>query len=222
MTIAKNENFKAKLRKILEEYFSYDELEVLSYDLGFSADVFGKTSKLTLCLRIVDYCSHHSKLKELVEKIKQERPEISERLDGVKDEKASGSLYINTSTPSKTNLTTGSVDFVRDLRKFDADGSIYRKALKIITRAKNSVQVVWAPSQFPKPANHNRGPKWRSARVEYYENLLTKCRTKRSFRYSRILQLPPSRYIQTDVNDGVIEPATILERVALLNIAATF
>lgn len=67
-------NQLALVRKFIENRFSEGELRTLCFDLGLDYDNLPAEGKANAARELVDYCRRHTRLPELLAKLRQERP----------------------------------------------------------------------------------------------------------------------------------------------------
>ena len=66
----------SQLRKQIEEYFSMNDLKNLCADLGVDGEIISGDNKSAFAREIIQYFQHRGKTSTLIEKLREERPEV--------------------------------------------------------------------------------------------------------------------------------------------------
>jgi hypothetical protein len=67
----------AKLRRLLTQYFKEDELQNLCFDMGIDYESLPAIGKANKARELVGYCDRNGRIPELINHIRQERPNLA-------------------------------------------------------------------------------------------------------------------------------------------------
>jgi tetratricopeptide (TPR) repeat protein len=65
-----------RIRRVLTQYFTYEELRLLCFDLNIAPDIMGDQTKEMLALELIGYLQRRNRLEELIELLRLARPNI--------------------------------------------------------------------------------------------------------------------------------------------------
>jgi DNA mismatch repair ATPase MutS len=95
---------RARLRKILMDFFSFDELRSLCFDIGIDYETIRSSSKQEFVVELIQLLERHNEVNRLVSYIGFARPSISDIAD-LKDElQKANTLKVEISVPNSINV----------------------------------------------------------------------------------------------------------------------